>query len=362
MQGLANLDAQFEAVFAGDRVRALFGDATSELIRCGALADGGMSTTIPHCICELRRPDCVVRLDAVDGRHLGFCNEYGRPIAIEPDQVRRYLFDWKAWAAALRKKNHLNGAGPALGKGCLFVGAGTVADRPFRLAIVAPDHRRRGGTLLPPEAQENSAPIVTLVLGAGRMGEHGGVIADVDVIEDDAVTLRDDRLEELLLDAPLVITEADLTHQVYSHEHPRGQPITEAECDRLRRKEVREGYDLFIDLTLNKVWRKARACATELDSAGRSTGRTLGQTSINLLADYVRRPGRAMVPGNAPTYRDANTTARSASVRLAAVRRSVRGARFLSSVTTGADPGTGTYAFEPGDMTYCVVERIPAPR
>jgi len=361
LKGLTLLDGRFEAVFPGDELSEWFpGGSMDACLQRGILQDQGLSDTIPYCVCELRRPECsaLVEEDA-SGRFLAYCNEYGSPVEVAADQLRRYGFDWRNWADWLRRQNGLNGPAPALGQGCMLVGDGSVAGRAYRLVLVAPAYRSQADIVLPGAAIGADPPRVLLLLGEGRADTFDDLtLGAAESLGEDLVTIDRARLEAVLVDVPIIIDDGDLIYHCFTPDHPKGKAITEAECERLRQKDVRAGYDLFIDLLDNKIWRKGRSQGTELKSNGQSNGKKLGQKSVRLLADYIKRPHHPMAPAATPTYQGAAVEARSCSVRFSTVRRSIKGTRFLRTATQGSEPGTGTYVFEPEDMTYCVVERI----
>jgi hypothetical protein len=359
---LKRLDGRFEAVFSGDELGDLFpGGSMDACLRRGILQDLGLSDTIPYCVCELRRPECsaLVEEDS-SGRFLAYCNDYGSPVEVSADQLRRYGFDWRNWADWLRRENGLGGVTPALGQGCMLVGDGTVAGRSFQLVVVAPAYDSQADIVLPADAVRADPPRVLLLLGDsdGHSFDDLAVNAE-EVLGDDLIAIDGARLEALLVDVPVVIDDGDLAYRCFTHEHPKGKAISEAECERLRQKDTRAGYDLFIDLLDNRIWRSGRRYGTELKKDGRSNGKKLGPTSVRLLADYIKRPHHPMAPHVTPTYEGAAIDARSSSVRFSTVRRSIKGKRFLRSAATGFELGTGTYVFEPDEMSYCVVERIP---
>lgn len=164
--GLASLSRRFTAEYRGDQLAEKFpGTSAGELIRSGVLVDIGFALTLGECICEERRGECHVRVDVQDGVHHGYCNEAGRPIPISPDRLQRYCFDWGKWASWLRLKNQLNGAGPTLGAGVLFVGAGTTSGREFGLVVVAPGCRRAADLVMPEGARQPGRALVALLLG-----------------------------------------------------------------------------------------------------------------------------------------------------------------------------------------------------
>jgi hypothetical protein len=164
-------------------------------------------------------------------------------------------------------------------------------------------------------------------------------------------------IEHALDAVPQTITPGMAKCMLYSHESPRGHPIDEKEYARLHRPDVRQGFDVFIDLLRIRVWRRGRACTAVLGSDGRATGKKLGDVAISLLADYVRRPGIPMVAGETPTYRGDATDMRSAAVMLSTVRRSVQGSRFIRTGARSKEPGGTTYVFESGGMSWCVLAR-----
>ena len=361
MKGLELLDGRFEAVFSGDKLSGLFpGGSMDACIERGILRDLGMSDTIPYCVCELQRPDCTVLVEEdASGRYFAYCNEYGSPVEVSADQLRRYGFDWKNWADWLRRENGLAGSPPALGQGCMLVGDGSVAGRAYRFVVVAPAYGSQDEIVLPVAAADTEPPRVLLLLGRGTKDSFDDLVLNADkALASDLVKIDAAELEAVLEDVPVVLDDRDLVYRCYNQEHPKGQAITEARCDRLRQKSARTGYDLFIDLLENTIWRKGRRHGTELRKDGSTTGKKLGPTSVHLLADYIKRPGHPMAPHMTPTYRGVAIEARSASVRFSTVRRSVNGKRFLRSAAAGIEPGTGTYVFEPDQMSYCVIERI----
>jgi hypothetical protein len=357
--GLALLDRRFAADFAGDRIEDLFPGAGRDLIRRGILASAGLSSTIPHCICELRRPECVVHVDAEGGVYRGYCNEYALPLEVSIAQIQRYRFVWKAWADWLRHRNALDGASPVLGTGALYAGGGKVSGREYGLVIVAPGCRRAADVVLPEGARQPGRAIVALLLGEAADGLPVDATITADALASDFGTLDGAALERALDAVPLVVTRGEARCVLYSRQSPKGRPIDEAEYERLHRHEVLKEFDIFIDLLRGRVWRRGRPCGTVLDAQGRSKRKKLGDRAINLLADYVRRPGVPMVASETPTYRDSATDARSAAVLLAEVRRSVHGKTFILSGARSQRPGETAYVFEPGDMTWCVLERLP---
>lgn len=358
--GLALLDRRLTAVFAGDEVDRLFPrGGARQLIRRHVLQDAGFSSTIPRCICELRRPECVVRVDGDGGEYRGYCNEYGLPLPVSVDQIQRYRFDGEAWADWLRRTNRLDEAGPVAGAGALFIGSGHVAGRDFGLVAIAPGCRDAASVTLPEAARQPGRALVGLALG----GEVNGLAVDAwitpDAIADDLGTIDAAILEQALDAVPLVVRPSDAKCLLYSHDSPKGRPVDEAEYERLHRREILKGYDLFVDLLLSRVWRKGRSCGTILDAKGRSKGKKLGDRGVNLLAAYVRRPGVPMRAHETPAYREVVVSPRSAAVLFSEVRRSVHGSAFLISGARASQPGETSYVFEPRDMTWCLLERLP---
>lgn len=354
--GLASLDRRFGGVFPGDRIEALFPAGSGrELIRRGVLKDAGLSLTIPHCICDLRRPSCVVRVDGSGGAYRGYCNEYGRPLPVSLDQIQRYAFDWRAWAELLRRRNRLGGAGPVQGTGALYVGCGTVGGRQFGLVVVAPGCTDVSAVVLPSEAVQATHPLVALLLGAGAEGLPVSATVAADGLGPDLATI-DAAALELALDAvPLVVDRTAAKCLLYSHEHPKGRPIDEAEYEHLHRAAVLKTFDLFVDLLQCKVWRAGRAHVRVLDAKGRPTGKNLGDRALSLLADYMRRPGVPMAANETPTYRDAPAGPRTPGVLFGQVRRSIRGSAFLVSGARASRQGDTTYVFQPGSMSWCLL-------
>ncbi len=359
--GLALLDRRFNAIYSGDQLETLFPTGASrQLIRQGILQDAGLSLTIPHCICELRRPDCVVRVDGDGGTYRGYCNEYGAPINVSIDQIQRYRFVWSTWAEWLRRANRLDGSHPAQGSGCMFVGEGIVAGRKYGLLVVAPGCRQAVDVVLPEGARHPERALVAILLGEQLQDLAVDVTLSADALAKDLITLNASALEQALDQTPLVIQPDQASCLMFSHDKPKGCPIAPADYEHLHRFEVLKEFDLFIDLLHCKVWRKGRVCGTILDGKGRSTGKKLKDRGIHLLASYVRRPRVPMRAQQTPAYRDVTVEPRSAAVMLSAVRRSIHGTAFLKSGARSAQPGETTYIFEPpSTMTWCLLDRLP---
>lgn len=358
--GLACLDRRFSALYAGDRIDALFPEGVGRrLIRQGVLAHAGQAVTLPYCVCDLRRSECVVRVDVNDGRCWGYCNEYGRPIELSLAQIQRYRFDGEKWAAWLRRKNSLGGTGPVRGAGAMFVGSGTVGGREFGLVVVAPGCHRAADVVFPEGVRLSGRPLVALLLGEPAEDLPVDASVPAGALGPDLGTIDGDALEQALAGTSPAGVPVEARYMLYSHERKSGRPIDEAEYERLHQPEVRKTYDVFIDLPRSRVWRKGRACVTVLDGAGKATTKKLGRVAIALLADYVRRPGIPMVADDTPTYRELLTGARSAAERLAAVRRSVHLKTSIVSGEPAKTPGKTMYSFEPNGMTWCVVDRLP---
>lgn len=361
MLALRFLDRSFRATFIGNEVGDLFPEElTRQFISRKILSDAGISDTIPHCICDLRRTSCTVIVEAdSEGVYWGYCNEAGSPIKVSQEQVRRYAFDPEGWAKWLRKQNRIEGAGPAFGKGCMYVGNGVAGGRAYSLVLIAPGCRKSSDILLPREAVGIEPPLVFVHLGEGTADAFDGLMLGADaVIGDDLVTLNPDRIEELLVDAPVVIQDKNLAYRCFTNKHKKGQLITEADCERLRAKEARDQFDLFIDLLASRIWRKGRACGVVLNKQRQSTGKKLGEKPIRLIGDYVKRPDFPMVPSRTLTYQNTTIDLRSASVLLTTAIRSINGSRFFRLAASGSEPGGGTYVFEPMGITYCLVERV----
>lgn len=162
---LDRIDRRFSAVFLGDEVARLPAELVRGAIDRRILVDGGVTSTIPRCLCEEWHPDCVVDADAEGGEWRGRCRVYGVPVKVTMEQVRRYRFDWKAWASWLRRRNGLDGPGPRLGMGALFVGCGKVSGREYGLVVVAPGCRCPADIVWPEGARRQGRPLVALVLG-----------------------------------------------------------------------------------------------------------------------------------------------------------------------------------------------------
>jgi hypothetical protein len=201
--GLASLSRRFEATFPGDEIEALFPEgAGRRLIRRGILVDAGCSSTIPHCICNLKRPSCIVRVDGGDAGLFGYCNEYGVPVEVSLDQVRRYHFSCEAWAEGLREANALEGAGPVRGAGCLFLGTGNAAKRTFGLLLVAPGCRRTEDVVFPKEAHLAARPLLGLYLGSPIAGLAVDVALSVQDLGPDLVTVEPKAIARGLAQTP----------------------------------------------------------------------------------------------------------------------------------------------------------------
>jgi len=359
--GLASLDRRFEAIFAGDQLEALFpAGAWRPLIRQGILQDSGRSLTIPRCICELRHPDCVVRVDGDGGAYRGYCNEYGAPLEISIDQIQRYRFVWSAWAEWLRRANRLDGPHPAQGSGCLFVGEGIVAGRKYGLLVVAPGCRQANDVVLPEGARHPDRALLGLLLGEQAQDLAVDVaLSSAGVLAKDLITLDASAVEQALDRVPLVIPPGEATCLAFSHDNRKAHPITQAEYDRLHRRDVLKKFDLFVDVLHCKIWRNGRVCGMVLDGNGRSTGKKLGDQGVLLLASYVRRPGTPMCAYKTPAYGD-RVSPRSAAVMLSAVRRSIHGTEFLKSGARSSQPGETMYVFDPSPtMKWCLLDRLP---
>jgi len=360
--GLASLDRRFAAEFRGDQLANLFpGASTRDLIRRHVLVDAGFVATVGHCICELHHEECTVRVDVVNGAHWGYCNEAGRPIEVSRELLQRYRFDWKPWAALLRRRNGLDGPDPTLGAGALFVGSGTLIGREFGLVVVAPGCRRAADVILPEGSREPGRTLVALLLGEPAEDLPVDATVPASALAEDLVTINAAAIEHALADVPITVTPGDAVCILYSHECPRGKPIDHVEYQRLHTPEVRAGFDLFIDRIQSGVWCKGQPRVTVLDARGRSKGKKLGPVPIGLLADYVRRPRVPMIAKDTPTYRGSPTSGRSASVQLGEIRRSVRGEQFIRSGARADKLGETPYYFDPGGMTWCLLEPLTAP-
>ncbi len=359
--GLASLDRRFEAIYPGDQLDTLFpAGASRQMIRQGILQDAGLSLTIPRCICELRRTDCVVRVDGDGGTYRGYCNEYGVPLDVSIDQIQRYRFVWSAWAEWLRRANRLDGPQPVQGSGCLFVGEGRMAGRKYGLLVVAPGCRQASDVVLPEGARHSERALVGLLLGEQVQDLVVDVTISAGILAKDLVTLDVSVLETALDKTPFVIQPDQASYLMFSHDSPKGCPITPNDYERLHRLEMLKEFDLFIDLLRCKVWRKGRVCGTILDGKGRSTGKKLKDRGVLLLASYVRRPRVPMRAHETPAYGDVTVDPRSAAVMLSAVRRSIHGTAFLKSGARSAQPGETTYIFEPpATMKWCLLDRLP---
>lgn len=358
---LARIDRQFFASFTGVDVKRRFPrEVFHSLFTRGILQDIGTSDSIPLCICGRNRPNCMVMVECDENRvYWGYCNDVGEPIEVPGDLVRRYAFDWKQWVKNVRTTNNLGGSSPSLGKGCLSVGVGQVGGHDYQLAFVAPGCSATDDVILPSECWKNGASLLMILLGKQYFEYPNATTLQVDdVLRDDLITLDTESIERAIVDAPFSIQNKDLVYRVFSNDHPNGKPITEAECMLLRKSSSRDRYDLFVDLLVYKIWRKGRGCVNELNGNGLSTKRKLGSKSINLIAYYIKRPHHPMAPHQTPCYQDSSKEGRSASVRFASVRRSIRGAKIFPLAAKGQGVSESTYSFEPGDIKYCLVERL----
>lgn len=164
--GLACLDRQFVAEYAGDQLDHLFPGADSdELIRAGVLASAGIATRMRGCVCDLRRPDCSFRVDRERGRYWAKCQEYGRPLELSRAQVQRYRFNWKVWVDGVRRANALAGADPIMGVGVVHVGSAAVGPYEYSLVLVAPGCERAAHVVVPEPARAGGRLVVALHLG-----------------------------------------------------------------------------------------------------------------------------------------------------------------------------------------------------
>ncbi|MEJ2202919.1 MAG: hypothetical protein P8170_02285 [Gemmatimonadota bacterium] len=302
----------------------------------------------------------MVRVDVEDGVYWGYCNEAGRRIEVPRESLQRYRFAWEPWAALLRRKNGLDGVGPVLGAGALFVGSGTLGGREYGLVTVAPGCRRAADVVLPEGARESGRPLVALLLGEPLEALPVDATVPGAALGEDLATIDGAALDRALDGVPITVPPGDAMCLLFSRDTPRGKPIDDVEYRRLHDAERKRGFDLFIDRIQSKVWCKGQAHLNILDSNGRSKGKKLGPMLIGLLADYVRRPGVPMIAKATPTYRNSNTSARGASNQLGEVRRTLRGESFLRTGARADRLGETPYYFDPGDMTWCLLEPLPA--
>lgn len=358
--GLAACDRRFEATFAGADLERLFpGGAHTNLLRRGVLVAAGTSLTIPHCICPLRLPDCVVRVETTDGKTWGYCNEYGSPLAVDPEQLTRYAFSWEAWARELRRVNRLDGVAPARGTGSLLVGDGTIAGRRFRLVVVAAGCGVPDDVVLPAVPPDPERATVALFLGAPVEGFNVDATLAGDALAADRVTLDAAALERALAPVPITVPPDQATYMRYADDAPGGVPIDDVEYARLHRRDVLGAIDILVDVPGCGIWRKGRACGVVLDANGRSTGKRILDRGVRLLAAYVRRPNVPTPAHKTSAYRGVPVSPRSAAVLFATVRRSIHGTEFLRSGARSSQPGETEYVFVPGDRRWCVIERLP---
>lgn len=357
---LTSLDRKFEATFTGERVgRLLSAQRLGALLRRGILVSAGRATTIPYCICELRNPTCLVRLEEDGGVLRGYCNEAGRPLDVSEQQARRLQFSWRAWAEWMRRRSALGGDGPVLGAGALYVGSGNVIGRAFGLVVVAPGCRRGSDVVFPPEARRAGRPLVAMYLGERIPDLHLEAVIPLTALGDDFGTLDAGVIERAIEEVPHVIVSGEKKCVVYDHERRRAAPIDDAEYQRLLRPETRRQFGLLIDRLSNRIWRSGRLCRVVRDSRGQSREKQLGPLSVSLLADYVRRPGFPMTAKQTRTYKGSPTSESSASAQLSEVRRSVEGGKFILSGGRADRAAERAYYFEPGAMTWCLIDPLP---
>jgi len=188
--GLACLDRRFVAEFSGDEIDRQFpGGISDDLIRGGVLADAGIASEIGRCVCDLRRPECVSRVDVKGGKYWSMCSEYGLPVEVSRAQVQRYRFNWKAWADWLRRNNALGGPGPTMGAGTLFVGSGSVGGREYGLIVVAPGCLRAEDVVLPEGARRRERSLVALALGEPMDDLSADAVVPIEALGQDLTTL-----------------------------------------------------------------------------------------------------------------------------------------------------------------------------
>lgn len=354
---LDRIDQRFAANLAGDELNRLPGEVVRALIDRRILVDAGNVSTIPRCVCDEREPDCVVDVDTSSGACSGRCRVYGVRLTVSPEQVRRYRFDVAAWGKWLRRKNRLRGPGPTLGSGAMFVGSGTIGGRDFGLLVVAPGCPRASDVIVPDGSRQDGRVLVALLLGEPIEDFDVGPALSRAELDPDMGTLNQAALERAVLGAPVRPLQSALTYVMFCRESPSGRRIDDAEYGRVTVPSVRDAFDLFIDVPACAVWRKGRTHNQVLDAKGRPRKKSLGPTSVGLLADYVKRPERPMKPLETPTYRTASITERSAASQLLEVRRSVRGAAFLRPGARSNTYGALPYIFTPRGLSWCVLDR-----
>ncbi len=196
------LDRRFTAVFSGAEIDLRFpGGGGRTAIQRGFLQEDGLASTIPRCICDLHRPECVVDVLERDGAYVGMCDENGQPMAVTKEQIRRYRFDGVRWAAWIRRKNSLGGPDPVLGAGAMFVGHGSAAGRPYALVVVAPGCRHAADVVLPREALHAGRPIAALLLGEPVEDLRVGATIPFAALGDDLGTIDLSAIERALAGA-----------------------------------------------------------------------------------------------------------------------------------------------------------------
>lgn len=351
------LDRRFAATLSGDELGRMPSELVRALVDRRVLADAGGVSTVPRCVCDERDQDCVVDVSTSSGTTLGRCRVYGVRVTVAPEQTRRYRFDVDVWARWLRLKNRLAGSGPTMGDGAMFVGSGAIGGRDFGLLVVSPVCAQSSDVVVPDGSRQDGRVLVALLLGDPLGGPEIGPTLLRSDLGPDMGTISPSSLERAVLGASVRVVRSAVTYVMFSREFPSGRRIDDVEYERVASPDVRDTFDLFIDVPACAVWRRGRRHREVLDADGRSKKKILGPTSVGLLADYVKRPERPMKPKETPTYRTSSIAERSAAAQLAEVRRSVRGRDFLRPGARSNSHSALPYIFTPRGLSWCVLDR-----
>ncbi len=356
--GLRRLDYFLGATFSGRQCDDLFGvDTAKELGTKGVLRSLGPAVRLAGCRCDQQLTDCTFRIgQKIDGGYEGLCNKAGEPFLVPDSDVWRYRFDPMQWAGHVRSANDLDGPEPIVRGGCLVIGDGMSHGRRYRLVVVSASS---DPSLATRAFQSTDPSIYTIGCYLGnrsRLPELSTVVHCEDLFKSELFRLDDSAIDYALTRAGgAAVVAGTHPYRVYAHDAPKGRPLSESEYADLTSASKRMQHTVLVDLISMRAYFRGRLRDRVLDSDGKATTRKLGSVALQIVAEYLMKPDKALNAADLIGRKSSEYNPKSANNQRNAAVRSLGLKAYFEAVRGNDGPGTGGSIFVPRSLRYCVI-------
>lgn len=287
-----------------------------------------------------------------DGRYRGACKEHGRVVTLTSQDVEWVRFDPEAWVTAVRGANGLVGDTLVDETGYRLLGVFQSGTKKVAVGVVSshspPVAARRGPSLEDVRMSllaDLGDRVTTPASGTGDFTLVNGR----ELFQDDLISLRTEALLAALGKSKLSLPAG--THAVSYANEGKAVPLTLEEYFAAVSLQNLRRYDLALDLTQTRAWKKGRPVKHMSNKGEKGRLKALSRKGLVLVSYFIRHARRSFNPYRVPPYYDGTVDSRkaeSAQVMLLKMRKTLGMDAVLPETgNPSGKRGGGLYAYQP---------------